>query len=89
VSAPHVTAAGTCTWCGLPFTPNAIGRPRRYCSLECRGDAAYYRGVAPDIGTRIAELEASERAWDRARLAVPAFLRNELAELRSRLPARG
>lgn len=32
-----------CAWCGAPFTPNRIGRPRVYCSEACRRAAGHHR----------------------------------------------
>lgn len=71
-----------CGWCGGPFTPNTLGRPRRYCSVQCRTDAGHYREDLPGWTARLAELEATATASDRVGLAVPAFVRNEMRHLR-------
>jgi hypothetical protein len=74
----------TCAWCGQPFAPNSLGRPRVYCSTACRRRHGRYTEALPAWTARLAELDAAAAGYR----AVPTFLRNELAGLRG-LIARG
>jgi len=64
----------SCAWCGAPMTPNTIGHPRRYCSVECRRERGRYVERLPRWQARLAELEASAAQYK----TVPVFIRNEI-----------
>ena len=74
-----------CAWDGRPFTPNTIGRPREYCSNECRQARGHYVEGLPGWQARLAQLEAAARLYGRK---VPTFIVNEIMELHD-LIARG
>lgn len=76
---------GSCAWCGRAFAPNTLGRPRRYCSTDCRTAAGHHREDAPGLRARIAEMEEAERSWQRVGAPFPAAFRAELDALRRSL----
>ncbi len=82
-------AVGTCQWCAGPFTrnPRGRGRPRRFCSVECRIANAHYVEDLPGWQERLAELEAAAATYVKAKSPLPVFLRNEVDTLRSRIAA--
>ncbi|MGD0247806.1 MAG: hypothetical protein ABSB75_02020 [Candidatus Limnocylindrales bacterium] len=73
-----------CAWCGQPFAPNppGHGRPRLYCSRQCRHDHGYHVEQLPRWQAELAEAEASAAGWRKLRQPVPVALRNQLEELR-------
>ncbi len=80
------TRTGSCAWCLAPFTPNTLGRPRRYCSVACRTEAGHWREDLPGWTATLERLEAAadERHLPRhARRGVPTYLRNEIRHLRA------
>ena len=74
-----------CAWCTRPFTPNALGRPRVYCSLSCRREHGRYADALPRWRRELAEAEASAAGY---RGGPPTFLRNEIASLRALIAGR-
>ena len=60
-----------CAWDGRPFTPNTIGRPREYCSNECRQARGHYVEGLPGWQARLALLEAAVHSRDTS--SPPAF----------------
>jgi hypothetical protein len=79
------TPTTTCAWCGHPFTPNTRGRPRAYCSNDCRSARGHYVEDLPGWQARLDELEAAARLYGRK---VPLFIVNEGAEIHDHI-ARG
>lgn len=78
-----VDRPGSCHWCGGPFTRNALGRPRRYCSIACRQEASHHREDLPGRQARLAYLEASAAGYR----VVPSFIANEIDALHRALAA--
>ncbi len=53
--ARDVVATRTCAWCGREMTvTQRTGRPRRYCSKNCRNRASEARTLAPRLALKIA-----------------------------------
>ena len=74
-----IATLGACAWCGHPFRPNSIGRPRRYCSVGCRTEHGHYVEALPGLTARLAELEASAARYRHP----PNFITTEIAEIRA------
>jgi hypothetical protein len=67
-----------CEWCATAFEANATGRPRRYCSRQCRQDAGHYREDLPRWQAELADLETSAAGYR----TVPTFIANQIDVLR-------
>lgn len=53
--ARNVVATRTCAWCGREMTlTQRTGRPRRYCSKNCRNRASEARTLAPRLALKLA-----------------------------------
>ncbi len=53
--ARDVVATRTCAWCGREMTiTQRTGRPRRYCSKNCRNRASEARTLAPRLALKLA-----------------------------------
>jgi hypothetical protein len=50
--------ARTCPTCGETFTANAIGRPKLFCSSECRREMW---GIREELPGLVSELEETRR----------------------------
>ena len=48
----------SCEVCDAELPPQSVGRPRRYCSRECRSAAAVWRGVEAVVARARAEGDA-------------------------------
>jgi len=53
--ARDIVATRTCAWCGREMTvTQRTGRPRRYCSKNCRNRASEARTLAPRLALKFA-----------------------------------
>ena len=61
--------AKPCPTCGQPVQPNRIGRPRVFCSNECRHEMARVRDELPVLERELGDARMKERSdyWPGAR----------------------
>lgn len=71
----------SCPMCSRPVTPNRRGRPRVYCSHDCRRQMAVMREEVPVLRDQLAEawVKAEGGFWPGSRHWEDEALRLELA----------
>jgi hypothetical protein len=77
-----------CAWCARPFPPNPLGRPKVYCSGDCRRAHGRHAESLSEWQTELAHHEAAAASYGRIHRPVPTFLRNEITMLRDLIARR-